>query len=131
MSDIVLELESFPSSPDATAASAFYAREYHGIFRVRKYPRLNSLLAAGGRRLGGRDGDVVGGAGQDLAFKCRRRRFCIETLHLPPDLADGKGDEKEGKHDQKRTTSAKQRASNAHDKNVGVTGGHAAAAVDW
>ena len=49
--------------------------DYHGLFQIVKLPRLNSLTRFAPSTF-------------DLAFKLRRKRFTVEKLHLPPDLAE-------------------------------------------
>ncbi|RUS21564.1 Elongator complex protein 4 [Endogone sp. FLAS-F59071] len=78
MCDAVVEVESFASSP--TASSASYAHNYHGLFRVYKLPALNSLLPSSTKL-----SVLSAGGSNDLAFRLRRKRFAIETFHLPPE----------------------------------------------
>ncbi|XP_072171722.1 elongator complex protein 4-like [Diadema setosum] len=70
--DSAVLLESFAGS-DMETNPAY--KEYHGLFHIRKLPRLNSLTAC--------LPDSV-----DLAFKLRRKKLTIEKLHLPPDLSE-------------------------------------------
>lgn len=67
-----------PGSP--TASSAPYAHNYHGLFRVHKLPALNSLLPSSTKL-----SVLSAGGSNDLAFRLRRKRFAIETFHLPPE----------------------------------------------
>lgn len=57
------------------AESSPYAQEYHGMIAVLKRPK----------------GVVYHGEymATEWGFKCRRRKFCLEPLYLPPDLGDG------------------------------------------
>ncbi|KAK2184116.1 hypothetical protein NP493_281g01038 [Ridgeia piscesae] len=73
--DTVVRLDSFVGS-DKEKNPAF--KEYHGLFQVMKLPRLNALTC--------HELDTY-----DLAFKLRRKKFTIEKLHLPPELADSTG----------------------------------------
>lgn len=50
-------------------------KEYHGLLKIHKLPILNTLLPVMPDTL-------------DLAFKLRRKKFSIERLHLPPDIAE-------------------------------------------
>ncbi|KAJ2558649.1 Elongator subunit elp4 [Coemansia sp. RSA 1933] len=86
--DAVIELESFegvyttPSDIVARLAKmdADAQQEYHGFVRIRKLPRLNSLTASMGRLSLLNTG---GGSANNLAFRLRRKKFSIETYHLP------------------------------------------------
>ncbi|XP_041472160.1 elongator complex protein 4-like [Lytechinus variegatus] len=70
--DTVIRLESFAGSDKET--NPVY-KEYHGLFHIRRLPRLNSLTSYLPDSL-------------DLAFKLRRKKLTIEKLHLPPDLSE-------------------------------------------
>jgi len=70
--DTAVALESFAGSFKETNP-AF--QEYHGLFHVRKLPRLNTIA--------GPKMDTT-----NLAFKLQRKRFSVETFHLPPELED-------------------------------------------
>ncbi|XP_031559664.1 elongator complex protein 4-like isoform X1 [Actinia tenebrosa] len=70
--DTVLALESFAGSDKET--NPLY-RDYHGLFNIVRLPRLNTLTTHMPDSL-------------DLAFKLKRKKFSIETLHLPPDLSE-------------------------------------------
>ncbi|KAJ2384125.1 Elongator subunit elp4, partial [Coemansia sp. RSA 2559] len=86
--DAVIELESFegvyatPSDIVARQAKedTDAKQEYHGFVRIRKLPRLNSLTASMGRLSLLNTG---GGSANNLAFRLRRKKFSIETYHLP------------------------------------------------
>ncbi|KAJ2686863.1 Elongator subunit elp4 [Coemansia spiralis] len=87
--DAVIELESFEGS-NATPSSivaqqikgeaASNSQEYHGFLHIHKLPRLNSLTASMGRLSILHTG---GGSANNLAFRLRRKKFSIETYHLP------------------------------------------------
>ncbi|KAG2187495.1 hypothetical protein INT44_005184 [Umbelopsis vinacea] len=78
MCDAVVEIESFAGSLKHSSAS--YAQTYHGFFHVHKVPVLNSLLPSSTKL------SVLSGDGSNnLGFKLRRKRFAIETFHLPPE----------------------------------------------
>ncbi|CAG8759994.1 398_t:CDS:2, partial [Acaulospora morrowiae] len=78
MSDSVIELESFAGSP--SAANSVYSATYHGLFHVYKLPTINSLLSSSAKL-----SILSGGGGNNLGFKLRRKKFSIETFHLPPE----------------------------------------------
>ncbi|KAJ2717161.1 Elongator subunit elp4 [Coemansia spiralis] len=89
--DAVVELESFEGarvSPAeivarqarARAGAAAAAQDYHGFVHIHKLPRLNSLTASTGRLSLLHTG---GGSANNLAFRLRRKKFSIETYHLP------------------------------------------------
>ncbi|RUS16315.1 Elongator complex protein 4, partial [Jimgerdemannia flammicorona] len=76
--DAVVEIESFAGS--LVASTAPYAQTYHGLFHVHKLPALNSLLPSSTKL------SVLSGGGRNnLGFRLRRKRFAIETFHLPPE----------------------------------------------
>ncbi|KAJ2908300.1 Elongator subunit elp4 [Coemansia aciculifera] len=86
--DAVIELESFEGSyaaPSSIVArqikgEAPASQEYHGFLHIHKLPRLNSLTASMGRLSILQTG---GGSANNLAFRLRRKKFSIETYHLP------------------------------------------------
>ncbi|EIE77671.1 hypothetical protein G6F46_000705 [Rhizopus delemar] len=78
MVDAVIEIESFAGDPVHNEAS--YTQNYHGFFHVHKLPVLNSLLPPSTKL-----SVLSGGGSNDLGFKLRRKRFAIETFHLPPE----------------------------------------------
>ncbi|KAJ2286079.1 Elongator subunit elp4, partial [Coemansia sp. RSA 2706] len=86
--DAVVELESFegtyakPSDIVLRQAKSGTAtmQEYHGFVHIHKLPRLNSLTASMGRLSLLHSG---GGSANNLAFRLRRKKFSIETYHLP------------------------------------------------
>ncbi|CDS09138.1 hypothetical protein LRAMOSA10498 [Lichtheimia ramosa] len=78
MVDAVVEVESFAGSKIHNEAS--YTQNYHGFFYVHKLPVINSLLPPSTKL-----SVLSAGGSNDLAFKLRRKRFAIETFHLPPE----------------------------------------------
>ncbi|KAG2230731.1 hypothetical protein INT48_004784 [Thamnidium elegans] len=78
MVDAVIEIESFAGDPVHNEAA--YTQNYHGFFHVHKLPVLNSLLPPSTKL-----SVLSAGGSNDLAFKLRRKRFAIETFHLPPE----------------------------------------------
>ncbi|KAF9427859.1 Elongator subunit elp4 [Entomortierella beljakovae] len=92
--DASVRIESFAGAL-TNASSA--ASDYHGLFHVHKVPVLNSLIPSSTKLSILLDGAVrgSGGAGSNnggsskgvnnLGFKVRRKRFAIETFHLPPE----------------------------------------------
>ncbi|CAG8628228.1 5579_t:CDS:2, partial [Rhizophagus irregularis] len=72
------KVESFAGSPANT--NAIYSATYHGLFHVHKLPTLNSLVPSSAKL-----SVLSGGGGNNLGFKLRRKKFTIETFHLPPE----------------------------------------------
>lgn len=72
LADYAVKLRSFAGTDDAENPAL---KDYHGLFQLVKLPRLNSLIRFTPSTF-------------DLAFKLRRKRFTVEKLHLPPDLAE-------------------------------------------
>lgn len=70
--DISIEIESFAAS-DKETNPVF--KDYHGLLHIRKLTAVYTLAAFCPETL-------------DLAFKLKRKRFVIEKLHLPPELAE-------------------------------------------
>lgn len=70
--DHAVQLESFAGSKN-DKNPAF--KDYNGLIHIKKKSRINSLI--------GHDIDT-----SDWAFKLKRKKFCIEKLHLPPDLSE-------------------------------------------
>ncbi|CAM0138018.1 Elongator subunit elp4 [Umbelopsis sp. WA50703] len=107
--DAVVEIESFAGSISHSAAS--YAQTYHGFFHVHKVPVLNSLLPSSTKL------SVLSADGSNnLGFKLRRKRFAIETFHLPP----------EGGVSTRRTTpseASEEKSSKAEGKSSGDSKG--------
>ena len=75
--DACIALESY-----YTTDTGYFAKEYHGVLDVIKVPRLNHMMTPNHQylKMSGNDGR--------LAFKCRRRKLCFETMHLPPELGE-------------------------------------------
>lgn len=65
---------------DSVHNEAAYTQNYHGFFHVHKLPVLNSLLPPSTKL-----SVLSAGGSNDLGFKLRRKRFAIETFHLPPE----------------------------------------------
>jgi len=130
--DSAVSMSAFASSP--ALRSAFSA--YTGAFKVLKTPSVgtltnpsirSSVLRGMGVGAGGKTGSGEGGAGggeNNLAFKVRRKRLVIETLHLdveggvserrtkpPKDLAGTAGTGGEKKAEIKAVPAAKTEAS--------------------
>ncbi|KZV75589.1 PAXNEB-domain-containing protein [Peniophora sp. CONT] len=86
LSDGALTLAAFTGDP--ILASAFPS--YHGFVRLHSLPAPHTLLAPSDRFSTLRG--LAGGAGgeNNLAFKCMRRRFVLETMHL--DVEGGVGE---------------------------------------
>ncbi|KAJ3036058.1 Elongator subunit elp4 [Rhizophlyctis rosea] len=75
--DAVIEVESFAGSP--SPINPLYTSDYSGLFHPRKLPRLATLNHSS------RLTDIEL---KSLGFKVRRKRFSIETFHLPPEGED-------------------------------------------
>jgi elongator complex protein 4 len=119
--DASVRIESFAGAL-TNASSA--ASDYHGLFHVHKVPVLNSLIPSstklsvllGGsiRGSGGAGGSSSASKGMNnLGFKVRRKRFAIETFHLPP----------EGGVGQRRTSSEPSTTSSLSDRKSKATSG--------
>ncbi|KAG0349432.1 Elongator subunit elp4 [Podila minutissima] len=95
--DASVRIESFAGAL-TNASSA--ASAYHGLFHVHKVPVLNALIPSStklsilldgsAKGSGGPSGPGGNGGGSskgvnNLGFKVRRKRFAIETFHLPPE----------------------------------------------
>ncbi|KAF9162346.1 Elongator subunit elp4 [Actinomortierella ambigua] len=90
--DASVRIESFAGA-QTNAASA--ASAYHGLFHVHKVPVLNALvpsstklsilLEGSAKGTGGAAGHNTRSGMGSLGFKVRRKRFAIETFHLPPE----------------------------------------------
>ncbi|KAG0328956.1 Elongator subunit elp4, partial [Podila humilis] len=104
--DASVRIESFAGAlTNATSA----ASAYHGLFHVHKVPVLNALIPSSTKLSILLDGSAAKGSGgaagnnksnsnnnnsssggsskgvNNLGFKVRRKRFAIETFHLPPE----------------------------------------------
>ncbi|CAG8528149.1 6894_t:CDS:2, partial [Racocetra persica] len=100
ISDAVVELESFAGS--SATVNNIYSASYHGLFHVHKLPTINSLISPSIKL-----SILSGGGGNNLGFKLRRKKFSIETFHLPPEggltvrkvIKSGGDDEKKDPYD--------------------------------
>ncbi|KAG8897280.1 hypothetical protein FRC01_011413, partial [Tulasnella sp. 417] len=83
LSDGCLSFSSFGDNP--ALSSAFPA--YHGFVHVHRAPSVRSLVPPSHklsvlRGLSSPSSHTEGGGENNLGFKCTRKRFVIETLHL-------------------------------------------------
>ncbi|EPZ36096.1 Elongator complex protein 4 domain-containing protein [Rozella allomycis CSF55] len=69
LSDCVMKLEAF------TDDSHFLSKDYQGYFRLEKPFRLNTV-------------SIFWPETFELVFKCRRKRFLVEKICLPPELGE-------------------------------------------
>ncbi|KAJ3213969.1 Elongator subunit elp4 [Clydaea vesicula] len=87
--DAVLELESFEGSPrelhPAYTTSTPLQPAYHGLLHPLKLFNQNTLIPATLRNL---DHSQL----RSLAFRVRRKKFTIETFHLPPEEGEIEND---------------------------------------
>ena len=89
-------------------ANAIYSSTYHGLFHVHKLPTLNSLVSSSTKL-----SVLSGGGGNNLGFKLRRKKFTIETFHLPP----------EGGINERRVAPEKSQSKKKDNKSgIGVSG---------
>lgn len=93
--DSVIGLESFATRPDLAAAFP----RYSGLLHVHTLPVMGSLLPAStklsvlrGLAPGASASAGAGGMDNNLAFRLKRRRFVIETMHL--DIGGGETERK-------------------------------------
>ncbi|GJJ77862.1 elongator complex protein 4 [Entomortierella parvispora] len=122
--DASVRIESFAGAL-TNASSA--ASAYHGLFHVHKIPVLNSLIPSSTKLSVLLDGAAKGSGGasassngsggsskgvNNLGFKVRRKRFAIETFHLPP----------EGGVGQRRTSSEPSSTSSSLSDRKGASG---------
>jgi len=70
MADCAVKLKSFAGEKKNPLF-----KQYHGLFKIKKLPCLNSLTPYVPQTL-------------DLAFELKRTKFVIEYLHLPPDIGE-------------------------------------------
>uniref|UniRef100_A0A1B0CCY8 Elongator complex protein 4 n=1 Tax=Lutzomyia longipalpis TaxID=7200 RepID=A0A1B0CCY8_LUTLO len=70
--DYAVEIESFTGAEGET--NAMY-REYHGLIHIHRIAAVDTLAHYRPETF-------------DLAFKLRRKKFVVEKLHLPPDIAE-------------------------------------------
>ncbi|KAJ2787081.1 Elongator subunit elp4 [Coemansia interrupta] len=86
--DAVIELESFEGTYASPAdiiarqikGGSGSSQDYHGFLHIHKLPRLNSMTESVGRLSLLHTGS---GSSNNLAFRLRRKKFSIETYHLP------------------------------------------------
>lgn len=83
--DAVLNFQSFAAHPDLAAQFP----RYNGLVHVLRLPTTSSMLPPStklsvlrGLATHGSGGGGAGGMDNNLAFRVKRRRFAIETLHL-------------------------------------------------
>lgn len=84
-SDACITLQGFSSDPSLSASFP----QYSGLLTIHSTPSPTTLLPPSyrfselrGLHTGGGTGTITSGGENNLAFKCMRRRFVIETLHL-------------------------------------------------
>ncbi|KAF9351767.1 Elongator subunit elp4 [Mortierella sp. AD094] len=120
--DASVRIESFAGAL-TNASSA--ASDYHGLFHVHKVPVLNALIPSStklsvlldgaAKGSGGHSGNGTNGGSSkgvnNLGFKVRRKRFAIETFHLPP----------EGGVGQRRTSAEPSSSTSLSDRKSGST----------
>ncbi|KAL1924596.1 uncharacterized protein VTP21DRAFT_4250 [Calcarisporiella thermophila] len=75
MADAVIELESFAPHTSLSSPS-----DYHGFLYVHRLPVLNSLVPSSAKL-----SVLTQGGNNNLGFKLRRKKFTVETFHLPPE----------------------------------------------
>ncbi|XP_076471871.1 elongator complex protein 4-like [Babylonia areolata] len=80
--DTVVRLQSFSTSLK-TKNPAF--RDYSGLLHLVKVPCVNQVAPHLPETL-------------DLAFRCRRKKFTVEKLHLPPELSTAASRDQEDPH---------------------------------
>ncbi|GAB0090174.1 Putative elongator complex protein 4 [Sergentomyia squamirostris] len=68
--DYVVEIESFSG-----AETNVMYKEYHGLLHIHRIAAFGTLAPSRPETF-------------DLAFKLRRKKFVVEKLHLPPDIAE-------------------------------------------
>ena len=85
ISDACITLQGFSSHPELSASFP----QYSGLLTIHSTPAPTTLLPPSfrfselrGLHTGGGTGTTTGGGENNLAFKCMRKRFVIETLHL-------------------------------------------------
>lgn len=76
--DIAMKLQSFTGTELESNQSL---QDYHGFFYLTKLAAINSLASK-------HPGSI------EYVFKLRRKKFCIEVLHLPPDIGDSNQNQK-------------------------------------
>ncbi|GBC09463.1 hypothetical protein RclHR1_08890008 [Rhizophagus clarus] len=113
MCDAVVEVESFAGSPATT--NAIYSATYHGLFHVHKLPTLNSLVPPSTKL-----SVLSGGGGNNLGFKLRRKKFTIETFHLPPE--GGINERRVAPEKNQSNKSIKKDDKNKNKSGIGISG---------
>ncbi|KIJ56722.1 hypothetical protein M422DRAFT_22880 [Sphaerobolus stellatus SS14] len=83
LSDGCITLRSFSSDPSLTSLFP----SHHGLIDTHTLPALQTLVPPSDRLselrgLSSTSSSAIGGGENNLAFKCTRKRFIIETLHL-------------------------------------------------
>ncbi|ORX49288.1 PAXNEB-domain-containing protein [Piromyces finnis] len=81
--DCVIRIDSFEGM--ANPLSKDIIQDFQGFFHVIKLPCINTLTS------GIKMSETTL---HNLAFKCRRKKFCIETFNLPPEMEET--DQREG-----------------------------------
>lgn len=128
--DASVRIESFAGSL-TNASSA--ASAYHGLFHVHKVPVLNALIPSSTKLSILLDGSAKGSGGpsgpggsggsskgvNNLGFKVRRKRFAIETFHLPPE--GGVGQRRTSSEPSSSSSSLSQRKSSSSTSSSGST----------
>ncbi|KAK3808450.1 MAG: PAXNEB protein-domain-containing protein [Benniella sp.] len=131
--DASVRIESFAGAL-TNASSA--ASDYHGLFHVHKVPVLNALIPSStklsvlldgsAKGSGGASSGHGGGSGgsskgvNNLGFKVRRKRFAIETFHLPPE--GGVGQRRTSAEPSATSTSLSDRKASAPSSSKGDPG---------
>ncbi|XP_044729919.1 putative elongator complex protein 4 [Chrysoperla carnea] len=72
--DTAIRLETFMGTPNEKNPAL---SDYNGFLNLTKLPSINTV-------------EQIQPASLDLAFKLRRKKFVIEKLHLPPELAESR-----------------------------------------
>lgn len=128
--DASVRIESFAGAL-TNASSA--ASAYHGLFHVHKVPVLNALIPSSTKLSILLDGSAKGSGGpsgpggnggsskgvNNLGFKVRRKRFAIETFHLPPE--GGVGQRRTSSESSSSSSSLSQRRSSSSSSSSGST----------
>ncbi|KAG0036855.1 Elongator subunit elp4 [Podila clonocystis] len=128
--DASVRIESFAGAL-TNASSA--ASAYHGLFHVHKVPVLNALIPSSTKLSILLDGSAKGSGGpsgpggnggsskgvNNLGFKVRRKRFAIETFHLPPE--GGVGQRRTSSEPSSSNSSLSRRKSSSSTSSSGST----------
>lgn len=89
--DTVLNLESFQGSLETI--NPLY-KDYHGLFHIKKLPKLNSLVG------------LPYPSTTIFGFYLRRKKLVVQMLHLPPELPETRGNTHEEANSQRTQTSS-------------------------